>query len=63
MTSMVDEEHPQEARKDRCISGAIRSTPNGALNAILSIPNPTLAGIEEAKVASMRLRAVKKIDT
>jgi len=36
-----------------CISGALRTTPNEALNAILSLD---LAGMERAKSAAIRLR-------
>jgi len=40
-----------------CISGAIRTSPNEALNAILNLPNFDLAGMERTKSAAIRLRA------
>jgi len=39
-----------------CISGALRTTPNEALNAILNLPSLDLAGMERAKSAAIRLR-------
>jgi len=39
-----------------CISGAIRTTPNEALNVILNLPSLDLAGMETAKSAAIRLR-------
>jgi len=39
-----------------CISGALRTTPNEALNAILNLPSLDIAGIERAKSAAIRLR-------
>jgi len=39
-----------------CISGAFRTTPNEALNAILNLPSLDLAGMERAKSAAIRLR-------
>jgi len=39
-----------------CISGARRTTPNKALNAILNLPSLDLAGMERAKSAAIRLR-------
>jgi len=38
-----------------CISGALRTTPNEALNAILNLPSLDLAGMERAKSAANRL--------
>jgi len=38
------------------ISGALRTTPNEALNAILNPPSLDLAGMERAKTAAIRLR-------
>ncbi|XP_032308659.1 uncharacterized protein LOC116655234 [Drosophila ananassae] len=46
-----------------CICAVLRSTPNEALNAILSIPNPGLAGIELAKEAAIRLRKTQQWST
>jgi len=37
------------------ISGALRTTPNEALNAILNLPSLDLAGKERAKLAAIRL--------
>jgi len=37
-------------------SGALRTTPNEALNAILNLPSLYLAGMETAKSAAIRLR-------
>jgi len=39
-----------------CISGALRTTLNEALNAILNLPSLDLAGMERAKSAAIRLR-------
>jgi len=39
-----------------CIIGAIRTTPNETLNAILDLPSLDLAGMERAKSAAIRLR-------
>jgi len=39
-----------------CISGALRTTPNEALNAIYNHPSLDLAGMEGAKSAAIRLR-------
>ncbi|XP_070854646.1 uncharacterized protein [Drosophila suzukii] len=39
-----------------CISGALRTTPNEALNAILNLPSLDLAGMERAKIAAVRMR-------
>jgi len=39
-----------------CISGALRTTPSEALNAILNLPSLDLAGMERAKSAAIRLR-------
>jgi len=39
-----------------CISGALRTTPNEALNVILNLPSLDLAGMERAKSAAIRLR-------
>jgi len=38
-----------------CVSGALRTTPNEALNAILNSPSLDLAGLERAKSAAIRL--------
>jgi len=43
-----------------CISGALRTTPNEALNAILNLPSLDLAGMERAKSAAIRLRDTGK---
>ncbi|XP_070854745.1 uncharacterized protein [Drosophila suzukii] len=37
-------------------SGALRTTPNEALNAILNLPSLDLAGMERAKIAAVRMR-------
>jgi len=39
-----------------CVTGALRATPNEALNAILNLPSLDLAGMEKAKSAAVRLR-------
>jgi len=39
-----------------CISGALHTTPNEALNAILNLLNLDLAGMKWAKSAAIRLR-------
>jgi len=39
-----------------CISGALRTTPNEALNAIWNLPSLDLAGMEKSKSAAIRLR-------
>jgi len=39
-----------------CISGALRTTPHEALNAILNLPSLDLAGMERVKSAAIRLR-------
>jgi len=39
-----------------CISGALRTTPNEALNAILNLLSLDLAGMKRAKSAALRLR-------
>jgi len=39
-----------------CISGALRTTPNEALNAILNLSSLDLAGMDRAKSAAIRLR-------
>jgi len=39
-----------------CISGALRTTPNAALNAILNLPSLDLTVMERAKSAAFRLR-------
>jgi len=39
-----------------CISGALRTTPNEALNTILNLPSLDLAGMERAESAAIRLR-------
>ncbi|XP_044317430.1 uncharacterized protein LOC123038043 [Drosophila rhopaloa] len=39
-----------------CMSGALRTTPNEALNAILNLQSLDLAGMERAKSAAIRLR-------
>ncbi|XP_070854170.1 uncharacterized protein [Drosophila suzukii] len=39
-----------------CISGALRTTPDEALNAILNLPSLDLAGMERAKIAAVRMR-------
>jgi len=39
-----------------CISGALRTTPNETLNAILNLPSLDLASMERAKSAAIRLR-------
>jgi len=39
-----------------CIIGALRTTPNEALNAILNLPSLDLAGMERATSAAIRLR-------
>jgi len=41
-----------------CISGALRTTPNEALNEILNLPSLDLAGSERAKSAAIRLRDI-----
>ncbi|XP_043062752.1 uncharacterized protein LOC122319487 [Drosophila yakuba] len=46
-----------------CISSALRTTPNEALNVILNPPSPELAGMEQAKVAAIRLRDTKQWNT
>jgi len=38
-----------------CISGALRTTPNETLNAILNLPSLDLAGMKKAKSAANRL--------
>jgi len=43
-----------------CISGALRTTPNEALNAIFNLPSLDLAGMERAKSAAIRLRDTGK---
>jgi len=39
-----------------CISRALRTTPNEALNAIFNLPSLNLAGMERAKSTAIRLR-------
>jgi len=39
-----------------CISGALRTTPNEELNAILNLPSLDLVRLERAKTAAIRLR-------
>jgi len=41
-----------------CISGALRTTPNEALNAILSLPSLDLAGIESHSTAGYRVMEI-----
>jgi len=43
-----------------CISGALRTTPNEALNAILNLPSLDVASMERAKSAAIRLRDTGK---
>jgi len=46
-----------------CISGALRTTPNEALNAILNLPSFDLEGMERAKSAAIRLRGHRAVES